>query len=149
MNSYNLCGADLLSPVLKKKCYSNDITVQDIALDAMRTHPDVPFAFVQSKIDDIQQGFYIALGVCRDTRSALGRCSTRKNHSLIFRDLSCSIGDAELDEEDDLPRVVLCGAERSLWRVQPPAELRVLLGERRQALLHSGSPASCSDSVAV
>lgn len=63
MNSYNLCGSDLLTPALKKKCFSNDISVQDIVLDAMRSHPDVPFAFVQSKIDDIQQGFYIALGV--------------------------------------------------------------------------------------
>lgn len=63
MNSYNLCASDLLTPALKKKCFSNDISVQDIAVDAMRSHPDVPFAFVQSKIDDIQQGFYIALGV--------------------------------------------------------------------------------------
>ena len=63
MNSYNLCGSELLTPALKKKCFSNDISVQDIVLDAMRSHPDVPFAFVQSKIDDIQQGFYIALGV--------------------------------------------------------------------------------------
>ena len=121
MNSFNLCGADLLSPVLKKKCFSNDISMQDIALDAMRSHPDVPFAFVQSKIDDIQQGFYIALGVCC---ACPGSCCC--SCSAIFavqeeftnrRVVSVSIGDVELDEKGHLPRVVLCGTECALRRV--------------------------------
>lgn len=63
VTSFGACHTDLFSPLLKKKCLSGDLTFQDVTLEALTTHPDVPFAFIQSKIDHIQELFYVALGV--------------------------------------------------------------------------------------
>lgn len=112
MNSYNLCGSDLLTPALKKKCFSNDISVQDIVLDAMRSHPDVPFAFVQSKIDDIQQGFYIALGV--GYPYSVSKACILGSNSLY---VCCSTGNFELHEEVHRSCGVLCRVECNIWIV--------------------------------
>mmetsp|Transcript_2400 Transcript_2400/g.3684 ORF Transcript_2400/g.3684 Transcript_2400/m.3684 type:complete len:462 (-) Transcript_2400:1413-2798(-) len=63
MYDYGLCASGLLSLSLTKKCNAKTIAVQDIMLSNLRSYPQVPFAFIQSKIDDIQQLFFVALGV--------------------------------------------------------------------------------------
>lgn len=60
---YGLCSSGLLNLALTKKCNAKSISVQDIMLNNLRAYPHVPFAFVQSKIDNVQQMFFIALGV--------------------------------------------------------------------------------------
>lgn len=60
MQDFGICDSGVLdlSPDLVEKCEQGVLTLQDIAGRAMERHPDVPFAFIQSKRDIVQKAYY-------------------------------------------------------------------------------------------
>lgn len=61
--AYGFCSSGFLSDALQKKCDAQTLTLQDMDLEFARASPAVPYSFVQSKVDIVQQSFYIAIGV--------------------------------------------------------------------------------------
>lgn len=61
--SYGFCNSGFLSDDLQKKCDAQTLTLQDIDLEFFARTPSVPVNFIQSKVDIVQQSFYIAIGV--------------------------------------------------------------------------------------
>lgn len=60
---YGFCSSGFLSPELYAKCMDQTITMQDIDLEFIAATPTVPYTFIQSKVDDVQISFYIAIGL--------------------------------------------------------------------------------------
>lgn len=60
---YGFCSSGFLSPALYAKCMDQTITMQDMDLEFIASTPTVPYTFIQSKVDDVQISFYIAIGL--------------------------------------------------------------------------------------
>eukprot|EP00604_Paraphysomonas_vestita_P003633 CAMPEP_0174820236 /NCGR_PEP_ID=MMETSP1107-20130205/3928_1 /TAXON_ID=36770 /ORGANISM="Paraphysomonas vestita, Strain GFlagA" /LENGTH=376 /DNA_ID=CAMNT_0016035169 /DNA_START=214 /DNA_END=1344 /DNA_ORIENTATION=+ len=62
---FGMCsvGKDFLSEANYQKCIEQTLTLQDINLQFIPQHSDVPFSFIQSKTDIVQQSFYTAVGL--------------------------------------------------------------------------------------
>jgi hypothetical protein len=60
-----MCGVakPFLTEENYQKCISQQLTLQDINAQFIPQHPDVPFSFIQSKTDIVQQSFYTAVGL--------------------------------------------------------------------------------------
>src|SRR3546814_669099 len=75
--SFNICP--ILDSSLQASCKAGTVTLQDVTGTAManinKKYAHVPYSFIQSKIDDVQISFYIAVGASTD------RKSTRLNSS--------------------------------------------------------------------
>mmetsp|Transcript_33690 Transcript_33690/g.24723 ORF Transcript_33690/g.24723 Transcript_33690/m.24723 type:complete len:433 (+) Transcript_33690:54-1352(+) len=61
--SFGFCNTILASSDLMESCLAQTLTLQDIDKAAMNSIHNVPFAFIQSKTDIVQQSFYISVGV--------------------------------------------------------------------------------------
>jgi hypothetical protein len=60
---YGFCESGFLSSELEAKCRAQTLTLQEMDLEFMSKTPQVPFAFIQSKTDIVQQAFYVAIGL--------------------------------------------------------------------------------------
>ncbi len=60
---YGFCNAGFLSAGLTAKCQAQTLTLQDMMVEFITDNPKVPFSFIQSKTDIVQQAFYIAIGL--------------------------------------------------------------------------------------
>jgi len=60
---YGFCSSGFLSDALYKKCMDQTLTLQDINMEFIAVNPSVPYAFLQSKVDVVQQSFYISVGI--------------------------------------------------------------------------------------
>lgn len=69
MYDVNFCASGFLSPELATKCSNKQLTLMDLNLESMANHPDVPFVFLQSKVDDVQWSFYTLLALTYDPRN--------------------------------------------------------------------------------
>lgn len=63
VKSLGFCTAPFLSNDLRSKCDNNVLTLQDIMPYLMSLVPSVPFSWLQSKVDVVQQSFYVAVGL--------------------------------------------------------------------------------------
>jgi len=69
--NYGFCKSGFLSADLLVKCEAQELSIQDIDLEFIAATPTVPYTFIQSKVDDVQQSFYIALGVTTNSSDPL------------------------------------------------------------------------------
>jgi len=62
---FGMCnvGKDFLSPENYQKCIDQTLTLEDINGQFIPANPTVPFAFIQSKTDIVQQSFYAAVAL--------------------------------------------------------------------------------------
>ena len=60
---YGFCSSGFLSPALYDKCMNQTLTMQDMDMEFISATPTVPYTFIQSKTDDVQMSFYIAIGL--------------------------------------------------------------------------------------
>ena len=63
IESFGMCGAAFLSANMQAECRQKKLTLQQIANFFMKEKTNVPFAYIQSKIDSTQQAFYVAIGL--------------------------------------------------------------------------------------
>ncbi len=63
VNSMGYCSSGFLSADLYAKCVANTLSLEEINLEYALASPSVPVSFLQSKVDGVQQAYYIALGV--------------------------------------------------------------------------------------
>eukprot|EP01038_Epipyxis_sp_PR26KG_P006371 gene6371-8773_t len=69
---FGFCKSGFLSSSLYSKCVAQTLTFQDINLEFFAATPNVPYAFIQSKSDIIQESFYVAIGLTtRNTTAAI------------------------------------------------------------------------------
>ena len=64
IKDFGLCGSDILVawPELEAKCEANELTLQDMVGAWLGAHPDAPFAHLNSKTDEVQESYYVAIG---------------------------------------------------------------------------------------
>jgi hypothetical protein len=58
---FGYCTSGFLSDDLYKKCMNKELTLVDINMDNLASIKNVPYTFIQSKTDIVQQSFYIAV----------------------------------------------------------------------------------------
>lgn len=83
---YGFCTAGFLSPSAQAKCEAQQLTMQDIGLDLFAATPSVPYALIQSKVDIVQQSFFVAIGV---TANATQKAITP---SEFYADVNAAFG---------------------------------------------------------
>jgi hypothetical protein len=64
---YGLCTWEHLPTILKESCNAQKLTIQQINEEFQRSNSHIPFGFIQSKADIVQQSFYVAIGFTTDT----------------------------------------------------------------------------------
>lgn len=70
MVSFGVCSTSLIPLSLKEDCLLGKLEIHDVARVHISKFPDVPFAYIQSKIDAVQQSFYVAMGLTTRNASA-------------------------------------------------------------------------------
>ena len=70
---YGMCTVAplFLSDDLVEKCWNQELTFQDMMEEIIVSAPRVPFSYVQSKEDDVQQSFYVAIGRTTGTAASI------------------------------------------------------------------------------
>jgi len=68
---YGFCSSGFLSEALLAKCLAQQLSLQDIMMEMIPAFPSIPFAYIQSKTDIVQQSFYVAIGVTTQSSSKL------------------------------------------------------------------------------
>eukprot|EP00981_Chlorochromonas_danica_P003179 scaffold633_cov288-Ochromonas_danica.AAC.14 len=66
---FGLCTASFLSDDLRAKCLNQTLEVTDVNLASQSALKAIPFVFLQSKVDIVQQSFYISVGVTMNSSS--------------------------------------------------------------------------------
>lgn len=86
--SFGLCTWNNFPPSLYDACNDQTITIQDLNEYYQKVFPTVPWAFIQSKTDAVQQAFYIAVGV-----TVGGNSSAFIDPTLFYEDVITIFGD--------------------------------------------------------
>jgi len=60
---FGFCSSGFLSSGLQAKCLDQTLTMQEMDMEFIASTPTVPYTFIQSKVDDVQISFYIAIGL--------------------------------------------------------------------------------------
>ena len=69
------------------QCNNGELTLQAISGAAMERHPDVPFAWIQSKRDIVQKAYYDAIGLIENFElDAIGDVEFFKDANQIIAD---------------------------------------------------------------
>lgn len=63
INGFGYCTAPFLSSDIRSKCNAQTLDITDIDLAAMSATPSIPYVFLQSKVDIVQQSFYISVAI--------------------------------------------------------------------------------------
>jgi hypothetical protein len=74
IRDYGYCDSGLLAPSLVALCRAGKLTLQTINIQSMKDMTEgsrVPYTFVQSKVDIVQQSFYVAIGLTTRNTSAV------------------------------------------------------------------------------
>jgi predicted transport protein len=69
--SYGLCSWNNLPKSLYDSCMSQTLTLQDINMEFQQTYSNIPFGFIQSKADIVQQSFYVAIAVSMNVSAVI------------------------------------------------------------------------------
>lgn len=84
IKSFGMCTAYFLSSALRTKCNAGTLTLQDIDSEMMYAKPYIPYAFIQSKTDIVQQSFYVMVGRSFNSTSAITPAQFYKDVVDIF-----------------------------------------------------------------
>lgn len=71
MKSYGVCDTELIDSALKPSCYAGSLDIQHVVESHIASYKRSPFAFIQSKVDAVQQSFYVAVGLTTRGESAV------------------------------------------------------------------------------
>ncbi len=71
MKSFGVCETDLVPASLVDDCNAGELDIPTLVNLHIEKYPQYPFAYIQSKIDAVQQSFYIALGLTTRNASAI------------------------------------------------------------------------------
>ena len=63
INQYGFCKSDFMSSSLTEKCCNNTVTFREIMTEQMQNSPETIYAYMQSKVDNIQMSFYMSVGM--------------------------------------------------------------------------------------
>jgi len=88
MRSYNLCWSSvpgLLPANLQDSCEAGQLTLQAIEVEKIRS-TKVSVSFIQSKVDDVQMSFYVAVGV------SMGSSETTITPTQFYADVNSVFG---------------------------------------------------------
>lgn len=69
--SFGLCSWSSLPKSLYDSCMSQTLTLQDLNMVFQQTYTNIPFGFIQSKVDAVQQSFYVAIAVSMNVSAAI------------------------------------------------------------------------------
>jgi len=61
--NFGACTTDILPPNLQAECLNQTLTLQDVVLAWLPAFPEVPYSYIQSKVDSTQMSFYVALAL--------------------------------------------------------------------------------------
>mmetsp|Transcript_15439 Transcript_15439/g.43752 ORF Transcript_15439/g.43752 Transcript_15439/m.43752 type:complete len:447 (+) Transcript_15439:86-1426(+) len=70
---YGGCTTDILPPELQSQCLAQNLTLQTVMEYWMAESPNVPFSYVQSKVDIVQISFYSLLATSTGHNPFIGR----------------------------------------------------------------------------
>jgi len=85
IRGYGFCTWNALDKTLYKKCVTGVLTIQEINDANQFSNPNTPFAFIQSKVDYVQQSFYLAIGATtRNTSAKITPANFYNNVTDIF-----------------------------------------------------------------
>jgi hypothetical protein len=71
MKEFGICDTDLVAPSIKPSCYAGNLDIEDVVSTHIAAYERSPFAFIQSKVDAVQQSFYVAMGLTHRGVSAV------------------------------------------------------------------------------
>jgi hypothetical protein len=60
---FGVCSGSFLTKELKSICLKKELTMDQVTLSWLSMNPTVPFSFIQSKEDEVQYSYYIAIAV--------------------------------------------------------------------------------------
>jgi hypothetical protein len=63
MYGYGFCSSGFLSATMYKKCMDQELSLEDVNIEFASVTPSVPYAFMQSKVDAVQQSFYVSVAL--------------------------------------------------------------------------------------
>ena len=63
MKAFGMCDTELIPPDIRASCDAGNLDIQALVESHMNGVPNTPFAFIQSKVDAVQQSFYVAMGL--------------------------------------------------------------------------------------
>ena len=66
MYDFGGCNSDILNLPMRALCLLRQLTMGSVVQKSMRDYPEVPFVYIQSKIDLYQTSYYSALAVTLD-----------------------------------------------------------------------------------
>ena len=61
INQFGYCDTDIISPSLVADCKADKLLFKDIVNDALAQNSEIPFAYINSKEDAVQIGYYVAI----------------------------------------------------------------------------------------
>lgn len=68
---YGFCTSGFLSPELYAKCIAETLTIEEVNVEFVSALPTVPIAFIESKVDNVQQAYYIIPPVTTTSNTTL------------------------------------------------------------------------------
>lgn len=66
--NFGFCSSGFLSAELYQRCINQQLELYDIEMEYIAENPSVPFNFIQSKTDIVQQSFYTAVAASTGTK---------------------------------------------------------------------------------
>ena len=69
MYEFGFCTSGFLSLSMYKKCMNQELSLEELNVEFANAIPTVPFAFIQSKTDIVQQSFYVSVAVSMNSTS--------------------------------------------------------------------------------
>lgn len=71
MHSFGVCDTIVMPENLRATCNDGALEIEELVFQFISKYPQYPFAFIQSKIDAVQQSFYVAVGLTTKGSSAI------------------------------------------------------------------------------
>lgn len=71
IKGFGFCETPLISASLSETCKNGKLLFTQIMQENIAKMPSIPYAYVQSKIDEIQMSFYVSVGVTTNTSATI------------------------------------------------------------------------------
>ena len=84
IQSFGFCQTPLVSNDLKSLCVSKQLTMKMIMEKNLANVKNIPYAYIQSKVDEVQMSFYVSVGITTNTSSMITPLSFYARTNEIF-----------------------------------------------------------------
>ena len=82
--SFGACSTPLIASDLKSSCNAQSLTMRSIAEENIKKVPNIPYAYIQSKVDEVQMSFYVSVGITTNTSAVLTPSSFYAKTNELF-----------------------------------------------------------------